>query len=108
MKMASVVLQVKPEFIGAVSESLRHIPGVELHGANVELGRIIATVEDGEGYAMTDSLLAVNLAPHVLGFTVAYEYTDEGLEIEDQPPEPMPGLSLGREAVAVGVQDKEA
>ena len=33
--------------------------------------------------SVTDSILAVNLAPKVQGLTVAYEYTDEGLELTE-------------------------
>lgn len=107
MKIASLVVRVAPEHIDALKDALLKIPGVELHGASAELGRVIVTVEDGEGYAMTDSLLAVNLAPHVLGVTLAYEYTDEGLEHELEHPEPIPGLPLAVDRIG-SAQDKEA
>jgi periplasmic nitrate reductase NapD len=103
MKIASLVVRTHPEHIGALAASLREIPGVEVHGANADLGRLIVTVEDGDGYAMTDSLLAVGVARHVLGVTLAYEYTDEGLQIDREPPEPLPGCRT-----AIGAQDKEA
>ena len=35
------------------------------------------------GWSVTDSILAVNLAPKVQGLTVAYEYTDAGLELTE-------------------------
>lgn len=82
MKIASVVLRVAPEHMATLIEALEQVPGVEVHGRSDELGRLIATVEDGPGYSMADSLIAVNLAPHVLGLTLAYEYTDEGLQLE--------------------------
>lgn len=109
MKIASLVVRVRPEHIEALAASLRMIPGVEVHGANAELGRLIVTVEDGDHYAMTDSLLAVSLAPHVLGVTLAYEYTDEGLQIDREHPEPLPApLPADWRAIAAGAQDKEA
>ena len=43
-------------------------------------GKIILTVEDGEGWSVADSIIAVNMAPRIHGVTLAYEYTDEGLE----------------------------
>jgi nitrate reductase NapD len=83
MKIASLVVKAKPEHFPELREALQAIPGVELHGESTETGRLIVTVEDGEGYSVTDSILAVNLAKHVLSITLAYEYTDEGLELQE-------------------------
>ena len=83
MKIASLVLRAKPEDFAEAQDYVRTVPGVELHGASRETGRIIVTVEDGEGWSVTDSILAVNLAPKVHGVTLAYEYTDEGLEPQE-------------------------
>jgi len=107
MKIASLVVRVAPEHIDALQVALAEIQGVEVHGASAEQGRVIVTVEDGEGYAMTDSLLAVNMARHVLGVTLAYEYTDEGLENEIEHPEPIPGSPLAADGIG-SAQDKEA
>jgi periplasmic nitrate reductase NapD len=82
MKIASLVVRAKPEDFPVLRQSLCAIPGVELHGESIDTGRLVVTVEDGEGYAVTDSILAINLAKHVLGVTLAYEYTDEGLELQ--------------------------
>ena len=109
MKIASLVIRVQAEHIDALGAALLKIPGVEVHAADADLGRMAVTVEDGDGYAMTDSLLAVNLASHVLAVTLAYEYTDEGLPIDDGHPEPMPGLRpAGLQTVMGGAQNKEA
>ncbi|QDF99510.1 nitrate reductase [Azoarcus sp. DD4] len=81
MRIASLVVRAKPEHFAELGETLGEIPGVELHGTSTENGRMVLTIEDGEGYSMTDSILAVSLAEHVLGATLAYEYTDEGLEL---------------------------
>ena len=80
MKIASLVVRAMPRDFPEVQEALRRIPGVELHGASAETGKIIVTVEDGEGWSVADSIVAVNMAPKVHGVTLAYEYTDEGLE----------------------------
>ena len=108
MQIASLVVHVKPERIDALTALLRKMPGVEVHGANPELGRLIVTVEDREGGSMTESILAVNVAPHVLGVTLAYEYTDEGLTGEMEYPEPIPGLPQEVADGAGSAQDKEA
>lgn len=83
MKIASLVLKVAPQDISSLSAEVLKIPGVEVHGASHEQGRLIVTVEDGPGHSMTDSLLAVSQAPQVLALTLAYEYTDEGLELPE-------------------------
>ena len=57
--------------------------GVAQDGDAEEVGRIVVTVEDGEGWSVTDSILAVNLAPKVQAVTLAYEYTDDGLELTE-------------------------
>lgn len=83
MNIASLVVKAKPEYFPQLRTTLGAIPGVELHTDSPETGQLIVTVEDGDGYSVSDSILAVNLAEHVLSMTLAYEYTDEGLE----PPE---------------------
>ncbi|TAH44696.1 MAG: nitrate reductase [Betaproteobacteria bacterium] len=80
MKIASLVVRAMPADFPEVKSSLGKIPGCELHGASIETGKIIVTVEDGAGWSVTDSILAVNMTPKVHGVTLAYEYTDEGLE----------------------------
>ncbi len=83
MKIASLVVRILPDDYEQVREALLAIPGVELHGFAQETGRIIVTVEDGEDWAVTNSILAVNLTPKVQAVTLAYEYTDEGLELTE-------------------------
>ena len=77
MRIASLLARVRPEHAATVAASLANIPGVSLHGSTPEGGRLVVMVGDGEGYAVTDSILAVSIAPGVLGTTLAYEYTDE-------------------------------
>lgn len=108
MQIASLVLKASPAYLEPLQQALRDIPGVEIHGVSPELGRVIVTVEDGEGYAMTDSLLAVNMAPHVQSVTLAYEYTDQGLQDQQEHPEPIPGAPAGVTAGIGRAQDKEA
>lgn len=83
MKIASLVVKAKAAHFPELREILRAIPGVELHGESPETGRLIVTVEDGDEVSVADSILAVNLARHVLSVTLAYEYTDEGLENQE-------------------------
>jgi nitrate reductase NapD len=84
MKIASLVLRALPADFPEIKAALACIPGVEIHGSSEEVGRIVVTVEDGEGWSVTDSILAVNLAPKVQAVTLAYEYTDDGLELTEE------------------------
>lgn len=83
MNIASLVLRVAPQDIPALSAEVLRIPGVEVHGVSHEQARMIVTVEDGPGHSTTDSLLAVSSLPQVQAVTLAYEYTDEGLELPE-------------------------
>ena len=80
MNITSVVVRASPEHFPELHESLSAISGVEIHGESADNGRMVVTVEDGEGYAVSDSLTAINLTRHVLSITLAYEYTDQGLD----------------------------
>lgn len=82
MNIASLVVRAKPEHFPELRTSLCAIPGVEVHAQCTETGRMIVTVEDCEGHAVADSIVAVNLSKHVLSITLAYEHTDQGLELQ--------------------------
>lgn len=82
MNIASLVVRARPEHFPELRERLGAIPGVEMHGECADSGRMIVTVEDGEGHSVADSIVAVNLCKHVLSITLAYEYTDQGLELQ--------------------------
>lgn len=83
MKIASLVLRALPADFPEIKQALTRIPGVEIHSSTDKSGRIVVTVEDGDGWSVTDSILAVNLAPKVQAMTLAYEYTDDGLELTE-------------------------
>ena len=57
------------------------LDAVDDDGEAADSGMLVLTVEDGEGWSVTDSMLAVSLAPGVQGVTLAYEYSDEGLDL---------------------------
>jgi len=83
VKIVSLVVRVLPQHISGLKQELNKVPGVEIQHEVPESGHLVVTVEDGEGYAVSDSIIAVNVAPNVQGVTLAYEYTDEGLECKE-------------------------
>lgn len=77
MRIASLLVRAQPEHVPALEQSLPNIPGVEVHRSDITSGTLILTVEDGEGYAVSESIVAVNLAQHVMAATLVYEHNDE-------------------------------
>ena len=78
MNIASLVLRIRPETRAEAEASLHALPGVECHQMTND-GRLIVTVEDAPGAAMSDTLIAIHRVPQVLAATLAYEHTDNVL-----------------------------
>lgn len=77
MKIVSLLLRVKPEDIPAARAGLASVPGVEVHIEDFAAGRLVVTVEDGEGYAVADSIIAAHQVPQVMSATLAYAFTED-------------------------------
>lgn len=75
MNIVSLVLRIKPETRAEAEAALCAFPGVECHGMS-EDGKLVVTVEDAEGAAMSDTLIALHRVPQVLAATLAYEHTN--------------------------------
>lgn len=83
MKIVSLVLRVAAPDMSSLRKRADEIPGVEWQMSDPDKGTVIVTVEDGPGHAVADSLIAVGRLPEVHSLTLAYEYTDEGLELQE-------------------------
>jgi len=82
MKIVSLVLKYFQEHSREVQLSVEAIDGASVahdHGD----GRMIVLVEDGEGYAVSDSIIRVHQVAHVMSVTLAYEYSDDTLALEE-------------------------
>ena len=75
----------RPESRQETEAALKALPGVESHRMSDD-GRLIVTVEDAHGAAMSDTLIAIHRVPQVLAATLAYEYTDNTLAIPTNSP----------------------
>jgi len=84
MNIVSLVLRIYPDSRSAAEAALCALPGVECHHMS-EDGRLIVTVEDVPGAALSDTLIAVHRVPQVLAATLAYEHTDSSLPITPIP-----------------------
>lgn len=75
MDIAGLVIRARPAGLGAVSERLVRLPGVEVAGACAE-GRLVITVEDRPGASFEQTLLAIHQVEGVLCATLVYQYSD--------------------------------
>jgi nitrate reductase NapD len=82
MKIVSLVLKFPPCHAHEVGKSVEAVPGASV-AANGDDGRMIVLLEDGPGYAVSDSILKVHQIPQVMSATLAYEYSDETLNPEE-------------------------
>ena len=85
MNITSLVLRIRPETQAAAQRALLALPGVECHQMS-EDGRLIVTVEDADGAAMSDTLIAIHRVPEVLAAALAYEYSDAQLSNQPELP----------------------
>lgn len=86
MRIVSLVMRVAPAHIPATAQALNSIPGVQVHAQDAAVGKVILTVEDGNGYSTADSILAAHKIPHVLSATLAYEYSEDDPPLASEPP----------------------
>jgi nitrate reductase NapD len=76
MKIVSLVLKFLPQHAAEVSAGVEAVPGASVVVDNGD-GRMIVLVEDGDGYAVSDSILQVHRVDHVMSVTLSYEYSDD-------------------------------
>ncbi len=81
MNISSVILRARPEKLGGVRSDLAAMPGVEIH-ADGNDGRLVLTIEDGEGYAPADIFLKLHQLDGVISASLVYQYCDDGLTEE--------------------------
>lgn len=77
MRIASLLVRTPAHHLPEVRQTLHEIPGVQVHLQDDARGSLIVTVEDGEGYAVADTIIAVSTVPHTMSTTLIYEYNDE-------------------------------
>lgn len=82
MKIVSLVLKFLPEHIAEVRAGILAVPGAAIAYAGGE-GLMIVLIEDGEGYAVSDSILQLHRVPHLMSVTLSYEYSDEAPAFEE-------------------------
>lgn len=82
MEISSLVVHAAPGRFNEVAAALACIDGVELH-ANDGSGRIVLTIEDGEGYRVEDSITRLQQLAGVMSVALVYQYCDDGLQTSE-------------------------
>ena len=82
MRIVSLVLKCLPANLDEVRAEVSRVPGASVTCEDAQ-GRMVVVLEDGEGYAVSDSIIQVHQARHVMSVTLAYEYGDEALLLEE-------------------------
>jgi nitrate reductase NapD len=82
MKVVSLVLKFMPRHADEIKSAVEAVPGASVAADNGD-GRMIVLVEDGPGYAVSDSILQVHQIPQVMSATLSYEYSDEAHALEE-------------------------
>ena len=83
MALASLVLRINPQRRALAEAALLALPGVECHAMSKD-GKLVITVEDVPGTALSDTLIAIHRIPEVLAATLAFEANDAALA-DDRP-----------------------
>ena len=79
MNVIGVLVQTAPEWEADVAARLVEMPGVEVHAAGGD-GRLVVTATDvGERFD-SDSLMAMNQVPHVVGTSLVYHAFEPGIQ----------------------------
>ena len=81
MNISSVVIRTRPEQLATVRRQLAALPGVELHTETPD-GRLVVTVEDTDVASAADTYVSLHNIDGVLGASLVYQYSDDGLEPE--------------------------
>jgi nitrate reductase NapD len=74
--ICGVLVHARPEAIGAVRDTLRGWPGVEVHGAN-EDGRLVVTVEQQGERRVLETITAFQDIKGVLSASIVYEHSED-------------------------------
>ncbi len=76
MNISGVLVRAYPQQINPVSDSLREMSGVEIHGNNDD-GRIVVTVEQDDANQMSDVLTQMQTLPGVLAASMIYHQFED-------------------------------
>lgn len=77
MNISSAIVYACPQRADSVRDSLRALPGVEIHHEGDD-GRFIVTIEDGRGASVADTVMQLHRLDGVLSAAMVYQFSSGG------------------------------
>lgn len=74
--IASLVVQVRPEHIPALTPQLDEMIGVEVH-ASANTGRMVVTIEADDDQHLLDLITAIQMQDHVINASLVYHQIED-------------------------------
>lgn len=75
--VASLILQVKPEFMAQVEKTVSEMPLTEIHGKNLDEGKIVVIVEADKERDLVDKMESLPKLEGVMAVSLIYSQRDE-------------------------------
>jgi nitrate reductase NapD len=89
VKIVSLVLKFLPRHAAGIRAAVEAAPGASVAVESGD-GRMIVLLEDGPGYAVSDSILQIHQIENILSTVLSFEYSDEALTFEENRDEHEP------------------
>ncbi len=86
MGIYSVVIHTRPENLQSVSDRLKVIGGVEVHGTS-DKGKLVVSLEHPERGYCSETLMSFHNIPGVLNSSLIYEYSGDEAGLQEPVPE---------------------
>lgn len=75
--VASLVVQVRPEFLPKVKARLAMIPNTEIHGEKLDEGKLVVVIEANVERDLVDRMESVQSLEGVMAVSLIYSQRDE-------------------------------
>jgi len=82
MNISSAILHIAPTRLDEACETLRRMPGVEIHACTPE-GKVVVTLEDDDTNSAADSYVALHGIAGVASVAMVYQYSDDESDTEE-------------------------
>ncbi len=89
MNISGIAVSTRPEWVELVAQTLSAIEGVEVHAADVAMGKLVVTLEAPTVGAEVEGFRRIRALPHVVAADLVQHYFEDDGEIIDALP---PGL----------------
>lgn len=74
-EIASVLVQMRPECLGAVEKAISGLAGAEVMQRDAR-GKLVVVLDSSGGHSIGESLTQISLMPHVLSATLVFHGID--------------------------------